>query len=160
MLSLNGHHASRCLPAFLAAAHLFFIASASLFRPSSLSLPRRERDGDAALFGTIPRLNYWTILLGPKFSKRDRRAAKLERSYYVHQVEYCQNFIFKPNHPIRKIFERSYELGLWSMTGGRIWRTFGRGHRDRIKGKLQTMMERIEHGQHVFRFVRSERALR
>src|SRR5713101_255609 len=54
MPSLNGHHASRCLPAFLAAAHLFFIASASLFRPSSLSLPRRERDGDAALFGTIP----------------------------------------------------------------------------------------------------------
>jgi hypothetical protein len=97
------------------------------------------------------RLNYWTILLGPKFSKRDRRAAKLERSYYVHQVEYCQNFIFKRNHPIRKIFERSCELGLWSMTGERIWRTFGRGHRDRIKGKLQTMMERIEHGQHVFR---------
>src|SRR5450759_321245 len=34
------------------------------------------------------RLNYWTVLLGPKFSKHDRRAAMLERSYYVHQVEY------------------------------------------------------------------------
>ncbi len=97
------------------------------------------------------RLNYWTVLLGPKFTKRDRLAAKLERSYYVHQVEYCQNFVFKRNHPIRKIFERSCELGLWSMTGERIWRAFGRGHRDRIKGKLQTIMERIEHGQHVFR---------
>src|SRR5438034_1601772 len=53
-LSLNGRHASRCLPAFLAAAHLFFIASASLFRPSSLSLPRRERGGAAALFGAVP----------------------------------------------------------------------------------------------------------
>ena len=40
------------------------------------------------------RLNYWTVLLGPKFSERDRRRAKLERSYYVHQVEYCQNFVF------------------------------------------------------------------
>jgi hypothetical protein len=37
------------------------------------------------------------------------------------------------------------------MTGERIWRAFNRGHRDRIKGKLQTIMERIEHGQHVFR---------
>jgi len=53
------------------------------------------------------RLNYWTILLGPKFTKQDRQAAKLERSYYVHQVEYCQNFVFRRNHPIRKIFERS-----------------------------------------------------
>jgi hypothetical protein len=97
------------------------------------------------------RLNYWTIALGPKFSKHDRQAAKLERSYYVHQVEYCQNFVFKRNHPIRKIFERSCELGLWRMTGERIWRAFGRGHRDRINGKLQTIMEAIEHGQHVFR---------
>jgi len=97
------------------------------------------------------RLNYWTVMLGPKFTKQDRRAAKLERSYYVHQVEYCQNFVFRRNHPIRKIFERSCELGLWRMTGERIWRAFGRGHRDRIKGKLQTIMERVEHGQHVFR---------
>jgi hypothetical protein len=97
------------------------------------------------------RLNYWTVHLGPKFTKQDRQAAKLERSYFVHQVEYCQNFIFKRHHPIRKIFERSCELGLWSMTGERIWRAFGRGHRDRIRGKLQTIMERIEHGRHVFR---------
>jgi hypothetical protein len=97
------------------------------------------------------RLNYWTVALGPKFGKLDRRAAKLERSYYVHQVEYCQNFIFRRHHPIRKIFERSCELGLWRMTGERIWRAFGRGHRDRINGKLQTIMEAIEHGQHVFR---------
>jgi len=97
------------------------------------------------------RLNYWTVVVGPKFSKRDRRSARLERSYYLHQVEYCLNFIFVRNHPIRKIFERSCELSLWRMTGEKIWRAFGRGHRDRIKGKLQTMMDGIEHGQHVFR---------
>src|SRR5260370_24722937 len=44
-------HASRCLPAFLAAAHLFFIAKASRFRPASLNLPRGERDGTACRFG-------------------------------------------------------------------------------------------------------------
>jgi hypothetical protein len=97
------------------------------------------------------RLNYWTIVLGPKFTQRDRRHAQLERSYYLHQVEYCLNFIFRRNHPIRKIFERSCELSLWRMTGEKIWRAFGRGHRDRIQGKLQTIMDGIEHGQHVFR---------
>ena len=98
-----------------------------------------------------PRLNHWTMTLGPKFGARDRRAAKLERSYYVHQVEYCQNFVFRRNHPIRRIFERSCELGLWRVHGERIWRFFGKGHRDRIKGKLQTIMEQVEHGRHVFR---------
>lgn len=98
-----------------------------------------------------PRLNYWTVALGPKFTKRDRLNARLERSYYLHQVEYCLNFIFKRNHPIRKVFERSCELSLWRMTGEKIWRAFGKGHRDRIKGKLQTIMDGIEHGQHVFR---------
>jgi DNA-binding PadR family transcriptional regulator len=97
------------------------------------------------------RLNYWTVAVGPKFSKRDRRNAKLERSYYLHQVEYCLNFVFKRNYPIRKLFERSCELSLWRMTGEKIWRAFGKGHRDRIKGKLQTIMDGIEHGQHVFR---------
>jgi hypothetical protein len=47
-------HASRCLPAFFAAAHLFFIAKASRFRASSLSLPRRERVRAAAVFGAVP----------------------------------------------------------------------------------------------------------
>jgi len=97
------------------------------------------------------RLNYWTVAIGPKFTARDRRSARLERSYYLHQVEYCLNFVFLRHHPIRTIFERSCELGLWRMTGEKIWRAFGRGHRDRIKGKLQTIMDGIEHGQHVFR---------
>ena len=106
-----------------------------------------------ALSGEIiqKRLNYWTFLLGPKFTKPDRRAAMLERSYYLHQVEYCHNFIFKRNHPIRKLFERSCELGLWSVTGDKICRMFARSHRDRINGKLQTILEGVEHGQHVFR---------
>src|SRR6266478_4718459 len=47
-------YASCFLPAFLAAAHLLFITNASRFRPSALSVPRRERDGAAALFGAVP----------------------------------------------------------------------------------------------------------
>jgi len=52
---------------------------------------------------------------GPKFSKEDRKAANLERSYFVHQVEYCRNFIFKKNHPIRKNYLR--EVASWGYGG-------------------------------------------
>jgi hypothetical protein len=97
------------------------------------------------------RLDYWTFVLGPKFSKEDRKAANLERSYFVHQVEYCRNFIFKRNHPIRKLFERSCELGLWRLTGDKIVEIFGRRSRERLSGKLETALHRIEHGAHVFR---------
>jgi len=97
------------------------------------------------------RLDYWTFALGPKFSKADRKAANLERSYFVHQVEYCRNFIFKKNHPIRKLFERSCELGLWRLTGDKIVEVFGRRSRQRLTGKLETALHRIEHGAHVFR---------
>jgi hypothetical protein len=97
------------------------------------------------------RLDYWTFALGPKFSKVDRKAANLERSYFVHQVEYCRNFIFKKNHPIRKLFERSCELGLWRLTGDKIVEIFGRRSRNRLTGKLETTLQRIEHGAHVFR---------
>ncbi|SRR5712692_5371105 len=44
-------YASCFLPAFLAAAHLFFIANASRFRPAGLIAPRR---GAAALFDAVP----------------------------------------------------------------------------------------------------------
>lgn len=97
------------------------------------------------------RLDYWTFVLGPKFSQTDRKGANLERSYFVHQVEYCRNFIFRRNHPIRKLFARSCELGMWRLTGDRIEALFGRRSRERLSGKLQTILERVEQGQHVFR---------
>src|SRR5215471_21463737 len=50
------------------------------------------------------RLEHWTFRLGPKFRGADRRGAVLERSYYLHQVEYSRNFIFRRNRPIRELF--------------------------------------------------------
>jgi hypothetical protein len=44
-------YASCFLPAFLAAAHLFFIANASRFRPAALIAPRR---GAAVRFDDVP----------------------------------------------------------------------------------------------------------
>ena len=69
----------------------------------------------------------------------------------MHQVEYCRNFIFKKNHPIRKVFARSCELGLWRLTGDKIVEIFGRRSRKRLSGRLESTLQRIEHGAHVFR---------
>jgi hypothetical protein len=66
-------------------------------------------------------------------------------------VEYCRNFIFKRNAPIHKIYERSCELGLLTLTADKVVQIFGfRKHR-RLRGKLHTMIEKIDHGHHVLR---------
>jgi hypothetical protein len=97
------------------------------------------------------RLEYWTLVLGPKLSKRERRAMNLSRFYALTQVEYCRNFIFKRNFPIRKIFERSCDLGLWRMTARKISEVFGQRLTKRMRGKLYATLERIDHGHHIFR---------
>ena len=74
------------------------------------------------------RLDYWTLVLGPKFSRKDRAAIPRRREYSLNQVEYpartrtpgCRNFLFRRNFPIHKIFERSCELGLFRLTAGKI----------------------------------------
>jgi hypothetical protein len=96
-------------------------------------------------------LDYWTLILGPKFSRAERHQINLSRFYAIGQVEYCRNFIFKRNFPIHKIFERSCEIGLWRLTANRISELFGVRIRKRMGGKLGTVIDQIEHGHHVFR---------
>src|SRR6266481_2317969 len=52
---------------------------------------------------------------------------------------------------IHKIFERSYEIGLWRLTANRISELFGVRLHKRLGGKLGTVIDQIEHGHHVFR---------
>jgi hypothetical protein len=95
-------------------------------------------------------LDYWTFVLGPKFSKQQRRQMNLSRFYALSQVEYCRNFIFKRHFPIHQIFERSCEIGLWRLTAHRISQIFGVRLNRRLRGKLATVLHQIEHGHHVF----------
>ena len=97
------------------------------------------------------RLDYWTLVLGPKFSKKDRAAIPLRRDYSLNQVEYCRNFVFRRNFPIHKIFERSCELGLFRLTADKIAQIFGVRKHKRIRGKLHSMLEKLDHGHHVLR---------
>ena len=71
------------------------------------------------------RLDYWTLILGPKFFDKERTQLNLSRFYAIAQIEYCRNFIFKRHFPIHKLFERSCELGLWQLTGDKIATIFG-----------------------------------
>ena len=96
-------------------------------------------------------LDYWTFLLGPKFSKKERGQVNLSRFYAISQIEYCRNFIFKRHFPIHTIFERSCEIGLWRLTASRISQIFGVRLDKRLKGKFATVIDQIEHGHHVFR---------
>lgn len=97
------------------------------------------------------RLDYWTFVLGPKFSKKERRQANVSRFYSISQVEYCRNFIFKRHFPIHKLFERSCELGLWRLTSHKIASIFGQRLNRKLRGKLATVIDQIEHGHHVYR---------
>jgi hypothetical protein len=101
----------------------------------------------------LPRaLNHWVWAVGPKFSAKERQACQgLPRFWAVQQVEYCLNFLFKRNWPIRRLFERSCELSLYLLTADRIGQLFAAPARRRIHGKLQNVLERLPQGRHVFR---------
>jgi len=97
------------------------------------------------------RLEYWSLVVGPKFSKKERQAINLSRYYSIQQVEYCRNLIFRRNFPIHKLFERSCDLGLLRLSADRIAQVFGwRLHR-RLSGKLSSVLEKVDHGHHVLR---------
>ncbi len=97
------------------------------------------------------RLEYWSLIVGPKFSKTDRHATYLSRYYSLQQIEYCRNLIFRRNFPIHKLFERSCDLGLLRLSADRISQVFGWRVHKRLRGKLSSMLERTEHGHHVLR---------
>jgi len=97
------------------------------------------------------RLNYWTWLLGPKFSEKDRKAVNLNRKYSINQIEYCRNFIFKRNFPIHKIFERSCELGLFRLAADKVAHIFGVRLTKCLRGKLYSVLEKLDRGHHVMR---------
>src|SRR6266700_1748725 len=86
-------------------------------------------------------LDYWTLILGAKFSKKERSQMGLSRFYSIAQIEYCRNFIFKRHFPIHKIFERSCEIGLWRLTAHRISEIFGVRLTKQLRGKIATVIE-------------------
>jgi hypothetical protein len=119
----------------------------------STSDPKALQEAADKLSASIieKRLNYWTWLLGPKFSEKDRKAVNLRRDYSINQIEYCRNFIFKRNFPIHKVFERSCEMGLFRLAADKVAHIFGVRVTKRLRGKLHSVLETLDHGHHVLR---------
>jgi hypothetical protein len=90
------------------------------------------------------RLDYWTLIVGPKFSGKDRQALNLSRYYSLQQVEYCRNLIFRRNFPIHKLFERSCDIGLLRLSADRVAQVFGWRRHKRMGGKLTSVLQRTE----------------
>jgi hypothetical protein len=119
----------------------------------AVSDPRALQAAANRLSATIirSRLEYWTSIVGPKFSKQDRAAVCLRRDYSLNQVEMCRNVVFKRHFPIHQIFERSCELGVFRLTADQITQIFGVRKHKRLRGKLHSMLEKVDHGHHVLR---------
>ena len=98
-----------------------------------------------------PRLDYWTLVLGPKFSKKERAAIHLHRHYSLNQIEYARNFVFRRHFPIHKLFQRSAELGVFCLTADKIAQIFGVRKHKRLRGKFHSLLEKLDHGHHVLR---------
>jgi hypothetical protein len=97
------------------------------------------------------RIDYWTFLLAPKFSKKEREAMNLHRYYFISQVEFCNNVVFNRHFPIDRLFKRSCEIALACLSADKISRFFGQRITRRFQGKLNIVLDQIEHGHHVLR---------
>src|SRR3984893_6704743 len=84
--------------------------------------------------------------LGPGLLHTDRRRQTKTARQAVQIVAAAHRLL-----PIHKLFERSCELGLWRLTADKITEIFGTRLNRRMRGKLATVIDRIEHGHHVFR---------
>ena len=145
---LNGHHFMErdCIRHGIA-YRMHDNAFISVFDPSFLQrasgrfTPERIRE----------RLEYWTFLLGPKFSKRESLAMGLRRYYFISQVEWSSNVIFHRHFPIDRLFKRACECALATVSADTISQFFGNRITRALSGKLHTTLDRIEQGHHVFR---------
>ena len=95
------------------------------------------------------RIDYRAFLLAPKFSQKEREIMNLHRYYFISQVEFCSNMIFHRHFPIDRLFKRSCEIALACLSVDKISYFFGQYITRRMKGKLNTTLDQIEHGHHV-----------
>ena len=65
------------------------------------------------------RVTYWLEIIGPRLEKYP-----LRYSYFIDQIEYCRNFIFKSHSYLSELFKRSCELSLQLISTDSIRQIF------------------------------------
>jgi hypothetical protein len=89
------------------------------------------------------RIDYWLEVIGPNLEKHPMRY-----DYFIDQIEYCRNFIFKSHSYLSDLFRRSCELSLQFVSTDNIRQIFGSKGKDEQISKSYT---RNENGYHVFK---------
>jgi hypothetical protein len=96
-------------------------------------------------------LDYWSFVVSPKFSKKERQMMNLSRTYYISQIEYSINLIFKRNLRVKELFQRICQSGIAHISYNTISEIFGHRISRRLKGKLSSTLEKYKESMHVFR---------
>jgi hypothetical protein len=95
------------------------------------------------------RIDYWTFMLSPKFSEKERQRMNLRRYYFISQVEFCSNLIFRRHFPIDRLFKRSCEMALATLSANKLSQFFGQRLTRCLRGKLNVTLDHLEYGHHV-----------
>lgn len=97
------------------------------------------------------RCDHWARQLAPAFSQAERAALPLSYRYSVAQIELATDVIFRRSAPLKALFQRATELGVWLGGADRTTHLFGRQITQRYQGKLQTVLDRRNEGQPILR---------
>ena len=89
------------------------------------------------------RLDYWLEILSPDLAK-----LPLSYSYFIDQIEYSRNFIFKGHFFIRELFNRSCELSMQLISTDHIRQIFKTKVKD---DKINKKLNRLDDGYYVFK---------
>jgi hypothetical protein len=98
------------------------------------------------------RLDYWALRLGPSFSKQERQQTPIRYEYSLSQMEYATDIAFKRTSHLKNMFDRACELGLLISSADRISKLFGMRITRRIKGKLQSVLDKRDVACPVIRY--------
>lgn len=89
------------------------------------------------------RIDYWLDEIGPKLEKHPMRY-----DYFIDQIEYCRNFIFKSHSYLSELFKRSCELSLQLISTDTVRQIFGSKARQE---DISKSLNHIEEGYYVFK---------
>ena len=96
-------------------------------------------------------LDYWTLILGPKFSKQERETDKPVPLLRHRPDRVLPEFHFQTALPDSQDLRAQLRNRLVASDGEPISEIFGVRLNKRLHGKLATVLDQIEHGHHVFR---------
>jgi hypothetical protein len=89
------------------------------------------------------RLDYWINILGPDLKKQP-----LIYDYFINQIEYSRNFIFKNHFFIKELFMRSCELSMQLISTDHIKQMFKSNVNDKF---IKKEIKRLDDGYYVFK---------